>query len=66
MNSQITINKPTKGVIQDSYSFSMDGENFSGRDEYNVIVTVWWKTGDLTNTAKEVKTDNYLYYRHTY
>lgn len=36
MNCQITINKPTKGVIQDSYSFSMDGEYFSGRDEYNV------------------------------
>lgn len=65
MNSQLTINNPNKGVIRVSYSFSMDGEYFSGINEYNVIVTEWWKTGYLKNTAKEVKTANYLYYRYT-
>ena len=67
MNSHETTNliKPTCGTIQESYAYSMDGEDFSGYDEYEVIVTEWWKTGDSKNTAREVKTVNYLYYRHT-
>ena len=57
--------KPTTGTINKSYNYSMDGENFSGYDEYEVIVTEWWKTGYLKNTAKEVKTYNNNYYRYT-
>ena len=64
MNSQETT-KPISGTIQESYSYSMDGEDFSGYDEYKFTVTEWWKTGSLKNTAREVKSVNYLYYRHT-
>ena len=67
MNSLETTNliKPTNGIIQESYSYSMDGEYSSGYNEYEVSVSDWWNTGNLKNTAKEVKTVNDLYYRHT-
>ena len=59
------LEKPTKGIIQESYHYAIDGEFCSGYKEHNVIVTEWWKTGDLKNKAKELKTFNNNYYRHT-
>ena len=57
--------KITRGVIQESYHFTMDGEYCSGNNEHNVEVTEWWKTGTLKNSPKEVKTSNNIFYRHT-
>ena len=57
--------KITKGIIQDSYHFTMDGEYCSGYKEYNVEVTEWWKTGALKNIPKEVKTSDNKFFRHT-
>ena len=62
-HSQIKI-----GVIKESYHFNMDGEYFSGYKEYNVVVTEYWKTGELKALPKEVKstdTYNYKLFRHT-
>lgn len=54
-----------KGTINEYYNFAMDGEYCSGYTEKNVIVTETWKSGEYKGKAKEVKTDNNLYYRHT-
>ena len=58
-------NKPIIGVIKESYRFCIDGEYCSGYREYGVKVTEYWKTGKLKNTAKEVITNNNIYYRYT-
>ena len=65
MNNTKTCIKPTSGIIQESYTFVMDGEYCSGYNEYKVSVNEWWKTGDIKHTAKEVHTVNNIYYRHT-
>ena len=53
------------GTINESYHYSMDGEYISGYNEINVIVTDIWKSGENKGQAKEVKTNNNLYYRQT-
>lgn len=57
-----------RGIIKESYNFTMDGEYCSGYKEYNVEVTERWKTGELKNTPKELKTIDKSYikfFRHT-
>jgi hypothetical protein len=61
----MTQENSTYGTITKSYQFAMDGEFSSGYNELDVIVTEYWKTGELKNTAKEVKTPNGTYYRCT-
>ena len=63
--SKKTMLKPNNGVIKETYSYSLDGEYYSGSREYDVVVTDWWKSGDLKNTAKEVKINDNFHYRHT-
>lgn len=65
METKETPLKITRGLIQESYHFTMDGEYCSGYKEYNVEVTEWWKTGALKNIPKEVKTSKNKFFRHT-
>ena len=53
--SKKTMLKPNNGVIQETYGYSLDGEYCSGSREYDVVVTDWWKSGDLKNTAAPVQ-----------
>ena len=56
----------THGIIFETYQYSLDGEYSSGYNEVDVGITDYWKTGELKNTAKEVKVKNKnLYYRMT-
>jgi hypothetical protein len=56
----------TYGIICETYQYSLDGEYSSGYNEIDVEITEYWKTGELKNTAKEVRVKNKnIYYRMT-
>lgn len=57
--------KPTYGIITESYHYAIDGEFCSGYKEHNVKVTEYYKTGELKDYPKEVKTAINRYYKFT-
>ena len=57
--------KPKYGIITESYHFALDGEFCSGYREHNVTVYEYYKTGDLKDFPKEVKTAINRIYKFT-
>jgi hypothetical protein len=61
----MTNTRPQFGIIIKNFSYALDGEYSSGRYEYNVKVSQWWGKGGYYNEAKEVITEDNVYYRHS-